>query len=482
MHLSIPDSNEWFADPERKRGQYTAFNLYCNGVYHCSVRFSQLHKLNEAVRKQYPAAEFLPFPPKKIFALTDAELDQRRVMLEKYIQKITDMPQIVSGAVFTTFLLEAQDEVKSACEEVELEVFLVNGKSVTLDGLSTDQTDEVLETLSEKIDLQSDLTYYFGLVVVEDKAEGKGTDIVRTVQHFESPYISLSRSKNEKQHIQIRKAYWDITLDEAMMDDPVALNLLYLEAIQHIKSKCIEVPADKKAALGELKSSGDKEGFVKACQQLKGYGFWQWPECVCSFPEGGTKASVRIGSKMLTATLEDGKELVFPVTRMRCWRVSHSEEEPDKLELSFHFLKAKDELVWVKIQSDAAILMSMCLQSVVDELIRLRNKRAVKTPQAREKRQKPTEVRSTAVADKPAAVVLTEEAEKAKKEAPDGGDGEASSTSFTAAKGEEKKSFLGFAKSKDKAAEPAASPANEAFNTSIEENAQVFGDIGDDDL
>ena len=23
MHLSIPDSNEWFADPERKRGQYT---------------------------------------------------------------------------------------------------------------------------------------------------------------------------------------------------------------------------------------------------------------------------------------------------------------------------------------------------------------------------------------------------------------------------------------------------------------------------
>ena len=57
--------------------------------------------------------------------------------------------------------------MKAACEEVSLEVYLVNGKSVTLDGLSTDQTDEVLEALSEKIDIQRDLTYYFGLVVVE---------------------------------------------------------------------------------------------------------------------------------------------------------------------------------------------------------------------------------------------------------------------------------------------------------------------------
>ena len=73
------------------------------------------------------------------------------------------------------------------------------------------------------------------------------------------------------------------------MEDPVALNLLYLEAVQHIKNKCLEVPSNRKAELGELKSSGKKREFVKACQEMKGYGFWQWQDCVSNWPEPNTK-------------------------------------------------------------------------------------------------------------------------------------------------------------------------------------------------
>lgn len=43
------------------------------------------------------------------------------------------------------------------------------------------------------------------------------------------------------------------------------------------------------------------------------------------------------------------------------------------LELSFEYLMSKDKLQWITISSDQAILMSVCLQSMVDELLMKRN-------------------------------------------------------------------------------------------------------------
>lgn len=54
-----------------------------------------------------------------------------------------------------------------------------------------------------------------------------------------------------------------------------------------------------------------------------------------------------------------------------------NEEEPllasSKLELSFEYLMPSGELQWVTIISTQAILMSLCLQSMVEELLRMRN-------------------------------------------------------------------------------------------------------------
>jgi sorting nexin-17 len=40
-----------------------------------------------------------------------------------------------------------------------------------------------------------------------------------------------------------------------------------------------------------------------------------------------------------------------------------------QLELSFEYLMSKDKLQWVTIASEQAILMSVCLQAMVDELL-----------------------------------------------------------------------------------------------------------------
>lgn len=39
------------------------------------------------------------------------------------------------------------------------------------------------------------------------------------------------------------------------------------------------------------------------------------------------------------------------------------------MEISFEYLMAKNKLQWIAISSEHAMLMSVCLQSIVDELL-----------------------------------------------------------------------------------------------------------------
>ena len=90
------------------------------------------------------------------------------------------------------------------------------------------------------------------------------------------------------------------------------------------------------------------------------------------------------------------KHCFWQVTRIRCWRIMTLGGSPPptassaaaaaavhsvpatagdaetKLELSFEYLVAADKLVWITVVSSQAILMSLCLQSMVEELVRIR--------------------------------------------------------------------------------------------------------------
>jgi hypothetical protein len=44
-----------------------------------------------------------------------------------------------------------------------------------------------------------------------------------------------------------------------------------------------------------------------------------------------------------------------------------------KLELKFEYLMSADKMQWITVVSGQAILMSLCLQSMVEELVRLKS-------------------------------------------------------------------------------------------------------------
>lgn len=62
------------------------YNIHINGVFHCTVRYKQLHNLHEQLKKVFGTDSVPSFPPKKLLPLTNSQLEERRALLEKYIQ------------------------------------------------------------------------------------------------------------------------------------------------------------------------------------------------------------------------------------------------------------------------------------------------------------------------------------------------------------------------------------------------------------
>ncbi|XP_048371637.1 sorting nexin-17 isoform X1 [Sphaerodactylus townsendi] len=396
MHFSIPETETRAG--EGGNAAYVAYNIHVNGVLHCQVRYSQLLGLHEQLRKEYGANVVPAFPPKKIFTLTPAEVEQRREQLEKYMQAVRQDHLLGGSEIFNSFLRKAQQETQQIpTEEVQLEVLLSNGQKVKINILTSDQTEDVLEAVASKLDLPEDLIGYFHLFLVREAKDG-AFSFIRKLQEFELPYVSVTSLRNPEYKILLRKSYWDSAYDDDVMEQRVGLNLLYAQTVADIERGWILASKEQHRQLKSLQEKVSKKEFIRLAQTLKYYGYLKFDPCITDFPEKGCHVIVGAGNSELNFQVklpnDQIKEGSFKVTRMRCWRVTSSVHKPQaltlhvsqvpvnngtsgptagksevKLELAFEYLMSKDRLQWVTITSPQAIMLSICLQSMVDELM-----------------------------------------------------------------------------------------------------------------
>ncbi|CAI9604527.1 unnamed protein product [Staurois parvus] len=170
------------------------------------------------------------------------------------------------------------------------------------------------------------------------------------------------------------------------MESRVGLNLLYAQTVSDIERGWIQVNKEQHRQLKSLQEKVSKKEFIQLAQTLKYYGYLKFEPCITDFPEKGCHVIVSAGNNELNFQVklpnEQMKEGSFKVTRMRCWRVTSSVRHPlssngagspnkteARLELAFEYLMSKDRLQWITISSPQAIMMSICLQSMVDELM-----------------------------------------------------------------------------------------------------------------
>ncbi|ESO85974.1 hypothetical protein LOTGIDRAFT_235573 [Lottia gigantea] len=389
MHFSIPDTEEC---KDEGGTAFTSYNLYINGVYHCQLRYRQLHQFHEQMKKEFGVQNLPQFPPKKLLSLSPLQIEERRSMLERYVQLLSQDVKICNSDIFNGFLLNAQQETqKEAPEKVTLNVFLMNGHKITVNINSTDQTDDVLECVAGEIHIPDDFVYYFGLYLVK-KEHGGENSIVRKLQEFESPFISLRSANKDCVHrIVLRKSYWDSSFDDELLDNKITMNLLYVQTLNDIERQWILASKDQVKHLASLQERGSKKEYVRFARTLRYYGYLQFLPCFTDYPKPNCRVLIAAGNKELNFRIQvddEIKEGSFSITRMRCWRItttlsddengSTGSSRKQKLELSFEYLMSRETLKWVTITSDQAMLLSMSLQNMVDELLMKKQARKLK--------------------------------------------------------------------------------------------------------
>ncbi|XP_053680011.1 sorting nexin-17 [Anopheles nili] len=396
MHFSIPSTQEFASDGSGS--SYTGFNIHINGSFHCCLRYKQLHSLHEQLKRSLPSIALPSFPPKKLLSLTPNQIEQRRMSLERYIQLVGQDPMLCRSELLRAFLLNAQQESSfTDCSEVTLDVYLMNGYRIAATVYTTDCTSKVLEKACALIDLPRECGCYFALYLMRKEANGELT-IAKRLMDFEAPYISAKRWDDCK--LVLRTSYWDPVYDLELMRDRIALNLLYIQALSDVERGWIVTTRDLNEQLTNMQARGSKSEYLEIVRKLPLYGCLQFPRANVDYPEPNTRATVVLGNKelnLLTFTGKDMQETKFKVTRIRCWRVTpiHVNQEPPlavvqihpqpstrqpsppsskiTLELSFEYLMAKNQLKWITIYSEQSMLMSVCLQSIVDELLNQKN-------------------------------------------------------------------------------------------------------------
>ncbi|XP_028158829.1 sorting nexin-17 [Ostrinia furnacalis] len=392
MHFSIPDLQQFHDD---NGISYTGYNIHIDGFFHCTARYKQLLSLHEQLQAQNSFLKLPQFPPKKLF-LTSSQLEERRVSLEKYIQLVGQNPILAKSDILITFLFSAQQETHCVrVHEVDIEISLMNGYRIPLSVSSTDTSSTILDIACNYINLPKELTKYFSLYLFNWSCAKDGQPSLKMLEDYESPYISQKYVRPEDK-IVLRKSYWDSCYDVDLMIDRVSLDLLYLQVIEELDLGWIVADSQTKDILSSYEAKKQKREYIELARTLRHYGRIPAGEAmtdssnVGDSSEGLCRVRVSLASKELTVTsvTHPTREQKFKVTRMRCWRITtlHPMERPQtnghgslleesnkNFELSFEYLVSKDNLKWITLKTEHATFISVCLQSIVDELMRQKN-------------------------------------------------------------------------------------------------------------
>lgn len=130
------------------------------------------------------------FPSKKLLPLTNNQLEQRRISLERYLQLVGQDSIFSKSELLRTFLLSAQQESSfTQSHEVTVDVYLMNGYRIAVNCYTIDCTSRVLEKATRNIDLAADFIDHFTLYLMRTEKDG-GVTLVRTLMDFEAPYIT----------------------------------------------------------------------------------------------------------------------------------------------------------------------------------------------------------------------------------------------------------------------------------------------------
>jgi len=372
MHFSIPET----VDLQEKDGSYyQGYHIHINGIHHCTLRYKQLRHMHDQLRVLFSYETLPEFPSKKLLPLSPPQVEERRLLLEKYLQSIALDQRISSSLFFHSFLRLAQNETHLSSDDqstVHIRITLPGEEVLSIPVLATQETSSVIKKVAHHIGLQEELADYFALFI-QDANECNQYCLVRRLLNYESPYLAVKLS-GQSASLVMRKSYWDSAYDDELLKSSIGTKLVYNQFGDDLKRYWV-LPSDQQVViLKRLMERDNQIEVMKLARQIRFYGGVYFLPCRTDYPTDSTPVSIYALNKELVFRYADLSERSFRVTRMRSWRITTIVQEQHynqpKMELSFEYLLSKDRLQWISVDSPQVIFLSLCLQSMVEELMR----------------------------------------------------------------------------------------------------------------
>uniref|UniRef100_A0A8R1XU47 PX domain-containing protein n=1 Tax=Onchocerca volvulus TaxID=6282 RepID=A0A8R1XU47_ONCVO len=396
IHISIP-TTQTLVETDGSR-TYDAFDIYINGAYHASIRYSHLLKLHEKLRSHFgPKLKTSDFPSKKLFRTLDQKtLEERRIALARYFQTVIQLQSIAQHFITENAFLNFQIEsFRPSSSNVSVDIYMADGTKETVRCNVEHPTEIILKRFADIIGLGNENMGYFGLFVARrryanddghfmsslDSMKYPDMLCVRLLRNFESPYLSIhllnqkSAATGMFYFIVIRKLIWDPKVEEELMDDPGAVLLLYKQAASdlhngHFVPRQIEI----KNRLLALEEQGNCPQFLRLCHLEPNYSFEIFEPCSSNYPRPGTECNLKVGRRLILLEFKDEgakngiARAEFRATRIRVWRISQQDNKD--FTFLFEYLMSKGIFQWITLYTNQAILLSLLLQSIGFEILK----------------------------------------------------------------------------------------------------------------
>ncbi|KAI6244090.1 PX domain-containing protein [Aphelenchoides fujianensis] len=401
IHIAIPSCAEKHErhEPHKK---FHLYDLYVNGAYHASVRYSNLYKLHEKLLETFGMRLGSEFPPKKVWRKMDAEtVNKRREGLAKYFHGILQNADISKHPILERAFLDFQvDSFMPAVSGVQLDIHLPDGTPIHVECQSDDPTNIVMKKFAKEMEMDPKNIPFFGIFSDARPEDRRGprrvdgrplrSDLwvpfpsfcsfpsiegVRWLKNFEAPFISqqlLNRQAEDAgvhYRLSVRKITWDPSIEEPLLDDRVALRLLYLQAANDLQRGVFCVPHESKEKLKGLQAN---DQWKQVCHLQSSYGYEILSPVRSDYPVEDTRMSLKIGRRQLVFEFRENgvlSQLVIKSTRIRVWRVSHNDANADMSFQIDYLVDRETGFRQITLFTAQAVLLSLFLQSVATEIL-----------------------------------------------------------------------------------------------------------------
>ncbi|CAL1544897.1 unnamed protein product [Lymnaea stagnalis] len=358
LPISIPDCNylDHYGD------KHVVFNVYMAGRHLCSRRYREFDTLHNNLKREFPDFNFPRLPGKKLFTLSEQQLDQRRRGLEQYLEKVCAVRVIGESETMQEFLAAGDLDEEEGTSEVELKVMLPDKSLCIVTICRSDNTDTVYKAVVAKLHFEEASDYFYLFETVEYGFERKL--LPQELPH--NIYIQ-NYSTATATCILLKKWLFTISREMTLTTNASALKFLFWQAVDDVNKGFVKT-GDKLYDLKALRETENALEYLKTVRHLEGYSEVVFPHCACdSRRDGHVAAIIGLEAFKLQACKDDGTP-ESQVIEFNWKDVKSYEVDEEGMSFNFEYNRQGKKPRLVKIFTPYFYYMNDCFDRIYDEL------------------------------------------------------------------------------------------------------------------